>query len=232
MTLIGVTAVVSMLSGMCAAAPSYLGTTGNILTPNDVILSPGAYSFNVNAIDIKDGGDTPLLIGAVVGVAPGLEVGAASVDSNAPGTGTDTVLSVKYGLLDETERRPSAVIGVVDAAGQINGGGNPSFYVLVGKNLTPAASSLTGEPVSPLKGYLGLGTGIYKGLFLGLDYSLNSRITIMAEYLSEADIKNIVSKNSLVNVGLRFALTDDFRGDISLIDGENFGFGISYTKAQ
>ena len=211
-----------ILSGMAMAAPSFLGTTGLIFIPNDRHLQAGDFSANFHSIDY-DRGATETILGANVGLTEELEVGVARISFNRDGVGDDseTILNGKYSVLDETASRPSLLVGVLDAGGNLDED-DPGLYVLIGKNLTPALSGVSGSPVSPIRGYVGLGTGALDGLFGGIEWSFNSKATLLAEFLTRND--------SEFNFGARFAISGGVRGDIALIDGDDLGFGISYTK--
>ena len=218
---------VSLLSGMAWAAPSFLGTTGLIFVPNDVVMHAGDFSANFHALDLHN---NPSILGVNLGLTDNLEVGLARVDADVPGEHIQTALNGKYRLLDETGSRPSLTLGAVDAGGDLDPNGDPGFYAVLGKNLTPAATSISGAPVLPLRGYLGIGTGIYDGLFAAAEWSFSPRATLMVEYLDGISIKHIEHEDSLLNVGIRFAISGGVRGDIALINAKDLGFGISYTK--
>lgn len=222
--LIVVSVIMCLTSGICGAAPSFLSTTGNIMTPNDSLLGAGEFSANYDYFDIDD--VTTTVFGANVGVTQNLELGIARIDKDAAGVDAETILNAKYLVLPETVTRPSLLVGVVDAGGELDAKDDAGLYVVIGKNLTPAATGLTGEPVEPLRGYLGIGTGVYDGMFAGLDCTISQRVKIIAEFLNGFGEKN----DSIFNAGLRVAITDSLRGDIALIDGGDIGFGISYTK--
>jgi len=225
--LIAATAVICLLSGIAAAAPSFLSTTGGILTPDDLLLEPGDFSANFHSFDFAD---NVAIMGVAIGVTENLELGVARFDPGAPGADEETLLNGKYMLLAETAGRPSLVIGVIDANGELDPDDDSSFYVVLGKNLTPAATGLTGEPVPPIRGFVGVGGGIYNGLFAGLDWTISSRVKVRAEFINEVTIKHAISEDSVFNAGVRIALTNELRGDLALINGEDFAFGISYTK--
>ena len=216
-----------ILSGMAMAAPSFLGTTGLIFVPNDLHLQAGDFSANFHALSLDN---NPTVLGVNVGVTESLEVGLARVNPDNPGRDADTSLNAKYGIFEETASRPSLLLGVVDAGGDLDTNGDPGFYVVLGKNLTPAATAISGEPVPPIRGYLGIGTGIYDGLFAAAEWSFSPKATVMLEFLDGVSIKNIATEDSLFNAGIRFAIAGGVRGDIALINGEDLGFGISYTK--
>lgn len=203
-TVLAAVAVVFVLvSGIAMAAPSFLGTSGLILTPDDSVL--GVSDFSAGYHDL----DWATVIGVNVGVAQNLELGIARLDSD--GADEDTMLNAKYRLLAETATAPSVVIGVVDS----------DFYGVVGKNLTPMATGITGEPVMPLRGFVGIGSGDYDGVFAGVDWAITQKAKIIAEYIAE---------DSVFNVGARLAITDSLTFDAAMIDGDDFAFGISYTK--
>jgi len=225
--LIAAAAVTCLLSGIAAAAPSFLNTTGSILTPDDLLLGPGDFSASFHNFDFTDNVST---MGASIGVTNNLELGIARFDPDRAGADEETLLSGKYLLLAETATTPSVVIGVIDATGEIDPDDDSSYYVVLGKNLTPAATGLTGEPVPPIRGFVGIGGGIYNGIFAGLNWTISSRVKVMAEFINELNIKNAIVEDSVFNAGVRIALTNEIRGDLAMINGEDFAFGISYTK--
>ena len=220
-------ALIVLVSGMATAAPSFLSTTGGILAPNDAMLAPGDFSANLHSIDLMN---NPSVMGANVGVTENLELGIARFDPDSVTVDEETFLNGKYLVRGETIMSPSLVVGVVDATGDLDPGGDPGFYAVAGKNLTSIATNLAGEPVQPIRGYVGIGTGIYSGIFAGIDWTLNSRVKIIGEFINEINVKTTIAEESMFNAGVRFTLTDSLRGDIAIINGEDMGFGISYRK--
>jgi len=212
--------------GSAFSAPSFFSTTGNILTPDDTLLTPGGFSINYHAIDYEDTDATPTIIGANVGVTPFLELGIARYDPDVAHADEETIINGKYLIAPETATRPSILAGVVDFTGELDEDNDPGLYLLVSKNLTRLASEMSGAPSRPLRGHLGFGTGIFDGLFASLDWTLNDRFSLMVEYLSGHEMCD----GSAFNVGVRFALSNELRGDLALIDGDNLGFGISFTR--
>jgi len=201
-------------AGAAFSAPNFFGTSGNIITPDDTVLGPGAFSANFHVIDFES--DSTNFLGASLGITPNLEVGIGRISD-----GDDhTIVNGKYQLLAETASRPSVVVGVFDASSELDD--DASFYVLIGKNLTSVASNIADQPSRPLHGVLGVGGGFFDGLFGALDWTLTDKISLIAE---------LTANNAFsFNVGARVALTNELRGDIALIDGDDLGFGISYTK--
>jgi len=218
---------VAMISGAALAAPSYFGITGNILTPDDVLLSPGDFSANLHSVDHDR--NTPLIMAASVGAAENLELGLGNFNPDLAGISSSTFVNAKYAILRETQRMPSVVIGATDLSGEIDLDGDPGFFVVFGKNLTPVATDIAGEPSAPLRGMLGFGGGMYNGFFAALDWTLTPRVSAMAEFISSANIGGIASDESMINLGVRLAITNDLRVDAALMDGNDMGFGISYT---
>lgn len=206
-----------MLSGMASAAPSFYGTTGLIYVPTDGHLQAGGFSANFHSVDTA--GDNLDVLGANVGLTDSLEIGVARLDF---GDGQETILNGKYSILEETASRPSFLIGVLDAGGNLDADDDPGFYLVLGKNLTSVAASVSGEPMRPIRGYLGIGTGFFDGLFAGAEWSFSDKATLMAEFVDAGD--------STFNAGVRFAISGGVRADLAFIDAEDLGFGISYTK--
>ncbi|MHB0997799.1 MAG: hypothetical protein ACYC27_01020 [Armatimonadota bacterium] len=225
--LIATVAMVCLLSVIGMAAPSFLGTSGNVFTPNDSILEVGDLNVNLHSLQL---GDSITIFGANMGVTDNLELGIGHFDSKAPGAKGETFLNAKYAILPETAGRPSVVVGLTDATGELDVDGDPGLYVVLGKNLTRVASDVTGEPVGSLRGYFGVGTGIYKGFFIAADYTLTPKAHVVAEYLSELGLKNGVDEKNVLNAAIRFSLTDTISADLAFINAEDLGFGITYTK--
>jgi hypothetical protein len=221
-------AMLVLLSGFASAAPSFFSTSGNILTPDDSILGAGEFTANYHVLDLSN---TANVLGASFGAATNLELGIARFDTKEPGFAPKTMINGKYALLTEKPNSPTVVIGVLDATGDVNTSGDPSLYVVLGKNLTSLATNVTGEPAKPLRAYLGFGTGIYQGLFVAANWSFTPRATIIVEYLTETKIKGALEDKAVFNAGLRFAITDMLSGDVALLNAEDLGFGISFHKS-
>ncbi|NIO29281.1 MAG: hypothetical protein GTO29_12100, partial [Candidatus Latescibacteria bacterium] len=112
-----------------------------------------------------------------------LEVGIARFD---PDNGDEeTIISGKYQVLAETPGSPSVVVGVMDVTGELDPDDDPGFYVVVGKNLTPTLTNVAGRPVRPLKGYVGIGTGVLDGFFAAIDWTISDRARIIGEFINE-----------------------------------------------
>jgi hypothetical protein len=195
----------------CAAAPNLYGTSGLMEVPDDLTFEVGAF---VPAFHTVRTGDNPNIFTVGFGVTPNLSVSGGVVTNG----GTDTLLNAKYRLSPETAGRPSIVVGVVDAASELTD--DPGLYILFGRNLTGAAEQIVAGPSRPLRGYLGFGTGVLKGLFVGLDWTLAPQLSGMVEFLSD---------DSRLNVGIRYALTNEVRVDVGVLDLDDLTFGISYN---
>jgi hypothetical protein len=219
--------VLVLAAGMAMAGPSMLSTSGSVLTPDDSILPAAGFSVNYSGISLD--GQTPNIIGANVGVTGGLELGLARFNSSSSGD-ISTIFNAKYQAMTETARRPSLMFGAVDLTGAIDPEGNGGFYALVGKDLTSLATGLVHRPSMPLHGYLGFGSGIYNGLFAGLSWQLSPQLKVMGEYINQLDIAGTISKKSMFNAGASFTFNDALSGNLALIDGSDFAYGISYCK--
>jgi hypothetical protein len=211
-----------------AAEQSFLGTTGTLLTPDDSVLGAGDFSAGYHGISFD--GATPNVIAASIGINGSLELGIARLDPNATGAPIKTVLNGKYLALTETAYRPSLVFGAVDIAGTLNVDKDPGLYAVIGKNLTSTATSLSGTPSAPLRGYVGFGMGIYDGVFGGLTWSLGSRAKLMVEYLHGIRIIDTLDADSMLNAGVQFAVSDELSAQVALFDGTDIGFAVDFLK--
>ncbi len=220
---------VLLVSGMAVASPSLLGTSGSILTPDDTVLPAAGFSANYNGISQND--STPQFIGASIGLNDTVEIGLTRVDPDVSGSDPSTIVNLKYLAMPETASRPSLVFGAVDMTGAIDPDGNGGFYAVIGKNLTAFATDITDKPSQPLHAYLGYGAGIYDGVFAGLTWTLSPKVKIMGEYIRQLDIEDVRSADSMFNAGMSLTINEVLSGNISLIDGEDLAYGISYHKA-
>ncbi len=229
-TVVMAIAVVCLFASIAIASPSpsMLGMTGNILTPNDKVLEVGDFSATFQSLQFDD---PVTLIGANVGITENLEVGVANYNPSTAGANSKLIINAKYSAFKETYNRPAITIGVTDATGGIDTNEDPGFYVVAGKNITKAGANVLGEPIGNLRGYLGVGTGLYKGLFIAADYSLNSKVDVVAEFISGMRMRNGLDEDAVFNAGIKMDISDDISLNLNAIDLNDFSFGISYTKA-
>ena len=213
---------VSAIAGV-VAAPNLYGTSGLIEVPDDRIYAVGAWSPAYHTVlDINDSDNNLSFFTIGTGILPNLSV-SGGIKTNGD---SDVVLNGKYRLVAESASRPSITIGVVDALGDLAINDDPGLYIEVGRNLTAAAEEVAGGDSKPLRGFLGVGTGVLQGVFLGLDWTLTPKLSAMVEYLSGDD--GLVG-DSHFNAGIRFALTNEIRVDAAMVDFDDFSAGISYN---
>jgi hypothetical protein len=206
------------------AAPNFLGQSGNLVTPNDLVVPKGEFSLGYHFLDKKvfGGGDTLHIIHGNYGFTPQFEAGVAYVD----GAGEEVLVNGKYQIVRERGNAPSVSIGVVDLFDQLNL--DPGFFLLVGKNLTAASRDVRTESEGRLvHGYLGVGTGTYDGFIAGLSFVPSRQLTLLAEFSPEGPL---TGRDDAVNLGLRFAVSDKIRLDAGLFDFDNFGAGITFVS--
>ena len=209
--------IVTMLAIMPAfGASSFLGgQSGNILTPDGLVMPEGSWDASYHQFT----SDTDLTtFGVAFGVAENLEIGVSFLSNGD----SETALNGKFQLLPETAQKPAILIGVFDISGSVSD--DPGLYLVVSKNITPVASDIAGEPSKPLRLNLGFGSGFYDGIFLGLDWTLQPQLSLMAEFFSG----EIGDNDSFFNAGVRYAISDAFRLDLATIDLEDIAFGASY----
>ncbi len=216
--------LVAVLAVPGMAAPSYLGPSGNILTPDALTVPQGSLSVGYHSIQDLNvgGGDSDLNVWhGHFGLLPNVEVGISGVDTE---NDNEVAINGKWRFVDETATKPAVAVGVIDLLGNALDD-DPTLYILVSKNLTRTATEVAGES-KPLVGTLGFGSGFYDGLFAGLDWTYNPKLSVMAEYLSGG---SALDEDNMVNFGLRYAATKDLRLDVSWVDFDSIGFGASYA---
>jgi len=187
------------------AAPNFFGSTGLILTPTADVLRVREWNAHVH------GTDEVVTYGANFGLFENLEVGVTGIDPDSGSS--DALINLKYRIVPESASVPAISIGAVDIADELEV--DPSIYLVISKAL--GSPSATGG--HQLRAHLGIADGIYDDFFAGLDYVINPKLLLMAEYDS----------NDL-NFGARIGLTPEVRIDLAVLDGE-FGAGISFNAA-
>lgn len=225
LSLTAVIAATLILSAVipAAAAPNLYGTGGLIEVPDDTTYPVGAWAPAYHRVVNIGSSETDLDFFTVgVGITPNLSI-SGGVASNGD---DDVLLNAKYRLSAEMADRPSITIGVVDAAGDLNSEDDPGLYIVFGKSLTAAAEEIAGGESKPLRGYIGFGTGVLDGVFLGLNWTLTPKLQAMVEYVNSDEG---LDDDAHFNGGIRLALTNELRVDASLIDFDDFSFGISYN---
>jgi hypothetical protein len=222
------TALLLLGAGSVLAAPSYLGPSGNIMTPDELTTpSPGFDIGYHRFVDLDFIGVTTDLdvVHGNFGLTPNIEVGLSWVDVRDNG-GSDLAINGKWRWLDETATRPAVAVGTLDLAGNALDD-DPTLYILFSKNLTPFTEDVIAGPVRPLRGTIGFGTGFYDGVFAALDWTLAPQLSVMLEYVRGGDV---LDKNTLFNGGVRWAAGPGLRLDAALIDFDNLAFGVSWTR--
>lgn len=204
-------------------ASSFLGPTGNITTPDDIVVPLNMWEFAYHHFEEVFAGVDFNVASVNYGLAPNLEVGAAFTSDDED----DVVFNAKYRIVDERPGRPSVAVGVFDVASTLDMfGDDAGFYVLASKNITRIATEIVGEPSRPLRLSVGVGSGVFDGLFANLDWTLGSRTSVMLEYINN-DFAKPGTGGSSINAGARFAISDMVRLDAATIDFEDFAFGTS-----
>lgn len=220
------TAVLLSAAGSLYAAASIYGQSGLIETPDDTIVGDKSFEPVVARIfDLKPRGETTgfdvTSYGAALGLLPNLEISAVGLDADAPGIKTELLLNAKYRILAESEGRPSVTIGAMDITKRI--GDDPSAFIVFGKNISSMAEDFSGRVSQPLKGTIGFGTGVYKGVFAGLDMSLAPKLNVGVEYLRRG-----IRDRSSVNGMVRFTPINSLSIDAGLLGFKDFYAGASY----
>lgn len=205
-------------------APNFLGQSGNIVTPNDLVVPRGEFSLGYHYVDKKvfGGGDSLNIVHANYGFTPQFEAGLAYVNAG----GDELLINGKYQIVRERGSSPSLSVGVVDLFDSLNR--DPGFFFLVGKNLTSSSRDVRTEAEGrPVHGYLGFGTGPYDGLIAGLSFVPSAQLTLMAEYSPEGPL---TGRDDALNLGIRFAANSRLRLDAALFDFDNFGVGVTFSS--
>lgn len=201
-----IVAIFALAISQAIAAPSHFGPTGLIAVPTTEVVEQSQVNFGAFFTSVDDNDCNYFT--ANMGIAKSLEVGATLIDPEFGSS--ETIINAKYQLTSETTTVPSLAIGLVDATDQIDS----SAYLVLGKSLSLDSTSIIAPKI-----YVGVGNGYLDGIFAGATAALGSRTQIMAEY----DADNF-------NYGARFALNNELRLDVSMIDTDNLSVGFSFNK--
>ncbi len=148
-----------------------------------LISLPSAYVQRGGQLSVYGAGDRDLLtVGAAVGIANRLEVGAGYFHSRAAITTSRDGLVVdgKWNLVPEQLLRPALSVGVADAASRLQRGAG--WYVVASKDLIRYfGEALAGWPVA-LKVHAGFGGGVFGNrAFAGGELFITPAVSAMAE---------------------------------------------------
>lgn len=223
-------AMVLGCAGALHAAATIYGISGLIETPDDTIVAAKSLTPVANRIfDFKrDGAATGVDVttfGGAVGLIPNLEVSAVGIDM---GSETEGLINAKYRVLSESLTTPSVTVGVVDAAQRLehvtNYINDPSAFIVFGKNISSIAEGVSGEVSKPIRGTIGVGTGLYKGAFAGLSMSLAPKLNVAVEYLSKG-----LRNDSTISGVVRFQPIEALSIDAGAIGFKDFYAGASFN---
>ncbi|MHB1456570.1 MAG: hypothetical protein ACYC0V_06615 [Armatimonadota bacterium] len=209
-------------------ASSYLGGfSGVIITPDDTVVPVQTWEASFHdTLDIFDGNDSDLMtIGLTYGLLSNLEVGASLIDDGS----SQIAISGKYRLVTEKSNSPSVTVGVFDIAGSANSiSSDPSFYIMVSKNITPLASDIVDRPSKPLQLGIGVGSGLYNGIIANLNWTLEPNLSLLAEYNGGNDGPRGLRNRP--SAGVRWAVSDTVRLDVAAVGFRDLGFGINFRS--
>ena len=198
-----------------APAPSILGPTGAILTPNTATVGDSRWNVGYHFWTSKDGQTDIHTAKINVGLGPAAEVGVAFFNYDYPEyAGMDyrldddeVIWSFKLRVWDETETDPGVAIGVIDVGDQID----LTAYLVVEKTFLRDTSL----PITLTAGY-GSGEAELKDFFGSGVFHVASTVDIVTE-LDHEDF----------NYGLRWWPWTDVNIDVGAVADEFFA-GIAY----
>jgi len=223
---IGLTVVVVILVlalAPASAAPSFLGYTGVLVTPNTALVGEDAIDLGIHNIPDADWVGTNASLTPFTGTfgpADNLEITAA-LFTLENGDEDEFTFHMKYGILSEPEDEASLAVGLVDILEQL--GDSVPIYVALSKDLSTNLEAQGPVPVT-----IGLLFADDPGLLVGDDDvdevqffasvtgEVSEDVILMAEVLEEE-----------FNFGARFNVTDAVNIDIGSVFDE-FMWGVSY----
>jgi hypothetical protein len=179
--------------------------TDLMTTPTATTLHQGVLGIAANFAE-----GNSIFLNCDLGLAPDLEAGIAVF--NYP---NETYVSFrgKYQILREDGDTPALAVGVQD----LGRGGNISPYITLSKSF----------PNVGIRGYIGVGGGNFDGIFGGLSKEFvtsrkNGNHLKGTELFIEADSHNL-------NVGAKFALSNQTKINFGLVDMKTWMVGATFT---
>ncbi len=216
-TVVLILSLLLLPSGGVHALPSYLGSSGLILTPDGQATGFQSFSFSAHFFNLSgtlrryglDGSGSAF--SANYSPVPALEVGFTSLKTDT--SDRANMLNGKLIISSESEIQPiSFTAGILDALDEQE----VSPYFLLSKSLRlsgPTAKNQIGLAVNA-----GYGGGIYDdGILLGGELKLTPQFSLLAE-----------GTKRYINFGARFT-SQGLALDLGLIDVEDLAGGISYS---
>jgi hypothetical protein len=204
------------------AALNIYGESGLIEVPDDSTIAPGNVAVAYHGVyNIGSSNEDVGVFCVGVGIMPNLSASVAFWNDGESATS----LNAKYRISPETVTRPSITVGVLDIASDLTDD-NPALYVVLGKNLTTKAETIAGRPSKPLRGYLGFGTGMLEGVFVGLDWTLTPKLSAKLEWISS---NQGYSGDSHLNAGASFEISKGLRAEAGLLDLKDVTVGVTYS---
>ncbi|NLA57869.1 MAG: YjbH domain-containing protein [Firmicutes bacterium] len=192
--------VVLMFSVGAAAGTTVSGPTGLLTLPTADALAPGELSFSYH---VEDGDG----IGSIAyGLIPGLEIGLLTTGprNNNLGVHGKAVLS------HEGTSLPGVAVGLCD----------DSFYMVASKRLLGVG----------VRGHVGVGTGKYDGLFLGVSKMLNPVVVDsgMKGSSTPAALLAVEYAKGAFNLGVDVLLSPEVRIKVATEDFDTLILGVNF----
>ncbi|HHV93841.1 MAG TPA: YjbH domain-containing protein [Firmicutes bacterium] len=198
-----VTAVVLVFSAMAAAGTTVTGPTGLLTIPTADVLLQGELSFGYHLRNGEGIGNISY------GLLPGAEIGLLTA---GPGH-SDFGVHGKVVLSREGSSLPGVAVGLCD----------DSFYMVASKRLAGVG----------VRGHVGVGTGHYDGLFLGVSKMLNSVVVDSGPkgFAAPAALLAVEYVKGSFNLGVDVLLSPAVRIKAAVEDFDDLTLGVNFKIA-
>lgn len=209
------------------AGPSLMGGSGNLLVPNTETAAVSTLAGSGSVLWVDRNGSTKAnqCYALTFGAAPNLEVGFARAEYKTT-SAEGNLFQVKYRVTPEKGLWPSLAVGSLDLTNEL-GAGEATAYAVVSRKLWSPVDEFTGDPVMPLRGYLGYGTGIYgNSPFYGADWQFANNTKLILEYSKNTALGD---SEYLFNLGVQAAITKNLVVSGAAVDMRHPSLSLSYV---
>jgi hypothetical protein len=225
---VGLAAIVLIsLLALCpaSAAPSFLGYTGVLATPNTQLVGEDSVDLGIHSMPDASflmGSPTVTPFTATFGATDNVEITAAFISRSGGSGDDDFTFHLKYAVLNEPNDEVGLAVGLIDVLDQL--GNSVPIYVALSKDLSGKVANCGPVPLTiglmfadePPPLVSGTSSADEIQFFASATADIHEAVTALVEVLDDQ-----------LNFGVRFNVENDVHVDVGSMRDE-FVWGVSY----